>query len=157
MMNWESEICSSVLIWILRWWENVQCAFVVGYSGCPFTFSFSIYIFIMLLPRSPPCQLLPFPFYTCLSCSLNLNRGITSPDIWLQLFYFKFEGLGWTINWPNQYALFGKWISRDLGHTFTPPLYVTNSSWTCRVLSRSDWSCVSFWFWTSNHICRIFT
>ena len=117
MMNWESEICSWVLIWILRWWENVQYAFVVGYSGCPFTFSFSIYIFIMLLPRSPPCQLLPFPFYMCLSCSLNLNRGITSPDMWLQLFYFKFEGLGWTINWPNQYALFGKWISRDLGHT----------------------------------------
>ena len=33
MMNWKSEICSWVLIWILRWWENIQCAFVVGYSG----------------------------------------------------------------------------------------------------------------------------
>ena len=89
MMNWKSEICSWVLIWILRWWENVQCAFVVGYSGWFFF--------------QPP------PFYIAPSCLHHAVSTFTfSPTA-----SFSFRHVShatWILNRRSNFHVIGAWL-----------------------------------------------
>ena len=88
MMNWKSEICSWVLIWILRWWENVQYAFVVDhFRMLLLSVSSLLYWSTMPSPRCPHVLV----FHQLLLPSLDMGLGVS--HVLVSIFNYLPRGL----------------------------------------------------------------